>query len=199
MKREFNIPDLSDLKTRSISFLINRIFLRAGPKEYKAYALVVNFIRLVDNAVTEYKLGRKSLLLYGRASLSLGMNHYLDAGSHFEISIDKTHRAIKHLQKLKGLKDPSLQPFRSLIPKQMPILSTSATKQVRDMRDAIQHLYEDIVSGKIIQGQSLMLDPKQEQLELGQFHILYSDLAMWLRNLHELSSDLAKFREKQTQ
>ena len=62
MQLRFNIPDISYLQQRSITFAINRIFVGGGPKDYETYFLLMNFIRLVDFAVREYTYGRRATL-----------------------------------------------------------------------------------------------------------------------------------------
>jgi hypothetical protein len=38
-----------------LTFVLNRVFAGGGPKDPKSYALVMNFIRIVDHFVAEYE------------------------------------------------------------------------------------------------------------------------------------------------
>jgi hypothetical protein len=50
------MPDLSNLSANaSLTFVLNRVFAGGGPKDPKSYALVMNFIRIVDHFVAEYE------------------------------------------------------------------------------------------------------------------------------------------------
>ncbi|GAB4217785.1 MAG: hypothetical protein OHK0012_23630 [Synechococcales cyanobacterium] len=64
------------------------------------------------------------------------------------------------------------------------------------MRNAIQHLEKDIQKGKIIEGQSLALNPTPDSIQLGPLTIKYIELADWITEAYELSGVLAGYRER---
>lgn len=187
---KFEIPELSDLKSQSVLLAVNRFFRGAGPKDWKAWALVLNYVRLVDLAVTEYEIARKAILEFASLNETLLLDRPIQASGHFETSVTATKRAIDHLKALR-----SHQRLRDLLPKGITVLSGNVENKVTTMRGAIQHLEEDIKNGKISPSQAIALSPKEHTIELGRCSIRYLDLADWLRELHSLSVKLTSYWE----
>lgn len=75
------------------------------------------------------------------------------------------------------------------------VVSSSVESRIRGLRDAIEHTDEKIREEKIKQGEFLMLAVKSDCIELEGKKILYSELAEWLKQLHELSEIVATYRE----
>jgi chromatin segregation and condensation protein Rec8/ScpA/Scc1 (kleisin family) len=57
---------------------------------------------------------------------------------------------------------------------------------VRRLRDAVEHLYEDLKQGKVVSGQAQFLKPAKEGLEIESFFVSWLELATLLRRLHAL-------------
>lgn len=197
MKLNYNIPDLSELKPRSTFFLVNYIFRGAGPKHREAYALVMNFVRLVDLAISEYELARKAMLQFKETTESLALGQAIRASGHYEVCVSALKRAIDHLKAIRGHPMVPLVPqsLQDLLPRGINVLSGRVESQVTDLRNAIQHLEKVIKKGEILEGQAIALAVNEDDIELGSNKILHSDLAKWLQELHELSSKVAKYWE----
>jgi len=191
---KFEIPELSDLKSQSVLLAVNRFFRGAGPKDWKAWALVLNYVRLVDLAVTEYEIARKAILEFASSNETLLLDRPIQASGHFETSVTATKRAIDHLKALRSHREVP-QRLKDLIPRGIIVLSGNVETKVTTMRHAIQHLEKDIKNGNISPGQAIALSPKEHNIELGRCSIRYSDLADWLRELHSLSVKLTSYWE----
>jgi len=51
-----DMPDLSRLDGKhSLTLMLNRMFRRGGPAEPRAFALVMNFVRITDKLVGDYE------------------------------------------------------------------------------------------------------------------------------------------------
>lgn len=189
---DYDFPNLSNLQYKSILFSVNRFFRGAGPKECHAYALTMNFIRLVDLAVQEYELGRDCL------QEALNNNEHIGSAiasaGHFEVCLNALKRSINFLKAIRGSQDIPIG-LKSLLPRQSIVLKRNVENQVNRMRNAIEHLERDIKNGEIQNGQALCVYAKKEMLELGCHCIRYEDLAKWLTELNTLSSKLALYSE----
>jgi hypothetical protein len=195
MQSVFNIPDLSDISSRSTSLAMRRIFTSSGPKRREPYALVMNFVRLVDLAVNEYKSGRLAILEFANGNEALRLGSAIRSSAHFEVCIDALKRAINHLKAIRG--NPTVsQNLKDLLPRRIGLISGKVESKVTDMRDAIQHLERDIQKGKIIEGQSLALQPTRDDLQLGSLNLRYVELAEWITEAHTLSGTLIGYHER---
>ena len=196
MQFVFNIPALSHLSSQSISFVMERFLTDSGPQDRKAYALVMNFVRLVDLAVSEYESGRLAILqLANKRNGNLRLGPAIRSTAHFEVCIDALKRAINFLKAIRGNATVP-QALKDLLPRTSSLISGKAEGKVTDMRDAIQHLEERIQKGEIIEGESLALQPTCDDLQLGSRNLRYIELAEWLTEAHTLSSTLRGYREK---
>jgi hypothetical protein len=195
MQLVFNIPDLSHLLSRSTSFAMQRFFTSGGPQGREAYALVMNFVRLVDLAVSEYESGRLAILQFANSNGDFRLSSAIRSSAHFEVSIDALKRAINHLKAIRGNATVS-QALKDFLPRGIRLISGEVEGKVTDIRDAIQHLEERIQKGEIIEGQSFALQPTCDDLQLGSRNLRYIELAEWLTEAHTLSSTLRGYREK---
>lgn len=194
MEIKFNIPDLSELKPFSVTFMMSHFFTGSGPKGRKAFALVMNFIRLVDLAIREYENGRDALCEFATTINGFGLHLTIRASAHFEVCISTLKRSVYLLKRIQ--KHPEVpQSLKDLLPRGSRVLPGQGEHQILDMRNAIQHLEERIITGEIMAGQSLGLMPSEDCIELGGCRILYPDLAEWLRELHIHAIRLSQYRE----
>lgn len=194
MRFDYKFPDLSNLKEVSVLFFAKHFFQGGGPKEYNAYALTMNFIRLVDLSVQEYELGRSSFqeFLNNREGIHIGSA--TASVGHFEVCLSALKRSVNFLKALRGNKNVQ-NGLKNLLPRGSLILRGDAEKQVTRMRHAIEHLEEEIIKGQIQKGQALCVLATEEKLELGCHSIRYTDLAAWLTELHTLSGKLPLYSE----
>ena len=195
MQLVFNIPNRSYLSARLTSFAMGRSFTSSGPKGREAYALVMNFVRLVDLAVSEYESGRLAILEFANSNENLRLGSAIRSSAHFEVCIDALKRAINHLKAMRG--NSNVPPdLKDLLRRDIRLISGKVEGKVTGMRDAIQHLERDIIKGEVTEGQSFALQPTRDDLQLGSFKIGYDELAEWITEAHTLSGKLIGYRER---
>jgi len=189
MKVEPQIPDLANLRNISGWYALRRFFTGAGPREWDQYALVVNFIRLVDLARDEYQNGRARVYDFWNPEKGRALAGMARASGHFESCVSTLQRAIRYLEIIRGY--PSFpKSVKDLVPDSLQVLQDETKRKIRKLRNAIQHLEGEIKRGAVKKGDALFLAPGQERVELGCHYILYSDLAKWISESHECSSKL---------
>ncbi|MFA6054745.1 MAG: hypothetical protein WC769_05150 [Thermodesulfovibrionales bacterium] len=192
---KYELPNLSDLNQLSHIFMYNRFFTGIGPSDYEAYALFMNYVRLVDILLREYENGRKELMNFLAAkNESLSTHLVIIASGHFEMCISTLKRVSTYLKRIRG--HPKVaQALKDLLPRNLSVLDGRSEKLITDMRHAIEHLENRIQKGEITSGQSLCLVTIADGLELGRHKMLFSDLARWLKEVHGCSKIIAQYRE----
>ncbi|MCG2722285.1 MAG: hypothetical protein L6290_09770 [Thermodesulfovibrionales bacterium] len=196
LKIKYNIPNLSNLEKLSPVFMYNRFFTSAGPSDYEAYALTMNFIRLVDLTIQEYENGRNILEKFiSSKSNSLATPWMIVVASgHFEICISSLKRVINYLKSLRG--HPKVpHSLKDMLPRKLKVLTGNVEKRITNIRDAVEHLENRIQKGDITHGQSLCMIPIEDGLELGRHRLSFTDLAVWLTEAHNCALKLIQYRE----
>ena len=180
------MPDLSGLNSKtSLTLLLNRTFAGGGPKDSRSYALVMNFIRVVDVLVTEYESARESLTEFVNTPNNV-ISPLLVATGSFELCITTMVRAINLGRRVR--KDIR-------IARKMAVLSDVVWGRVNDMRNAIEHIDGQIANNTWVPGEPVCLIVKNDRLELIGKEIEYSELAGWITQLQKLSENLAHYKE----
>lgn len=187
------IPSIEHLQPNSSGFTANVVFKGAGPQNSTIYGLVSNLIRLVDRAIAEYEHGRKAIYDYWHSVVEeISLVAGVRSVGYFEGSIDALKRAINHITSIRGNKDVP-QSLKDLLPKNSILLTGSVEHQIREMRNAIQHLEKKLIEGKISPGEPFYLSPEEETLSIGSLSIKYGDLADWLKEAHFLALSLKEY------
>ncbi|OGW40488.1 MAG: hypothetical protein A2Y97_10250 [Nitrospirae bacterium RBG_13_39_12] len=195
MEIKYDIPNLSDLSQLSHVFMYNRFFRGMGPSDYEAYALFMNYVRLVDIVLLEYESGRKKLKDFlAVKNDSLSTHLVVIAAGHFEMCVSTLKRVSTYLKRIRG--HPKVaQALKNFLPRNLSVLDSRSEKLITDMRHAIEHLENRIQKGEITAGQSLCLVPTADALELGRHKMLFSDLSRWLKEVYDCSKVIAQYRE----
>ena len=183
------MPDLSSLNSKtSLTLLLNRVFAGGGPKDPKSYALVMNFIRVVDVLVTEYESARESLAKFVNTPNDVISPLLVVTGS-FELCITTMVRAINLGRRIRrDRRGPTIS-------RKMSALSDAVWERVNGMRNAIEHIDSELANGSWVPGEPVCLLLKNNRLELAGREILYSELAGWITQLQQLSEELAQYKE----
>src|SRR5436309_1771186 len=187
MSLQYNIPDLSALRTFRVSFAAEKIF--SSDRDYETYALLMNLMRLMDLAIREYESGRRVLDEFKTRSGSIMLSPIFLASGHFEECASTLKRLINYVKVIRS--HPKVpEHLKTLLPGKLTVLRGQVEKQITDMRDAIQHLENRIYKGEITPGDAICLEPSQHGLNLGKHKVLYADLAGWLQELHSHAEKL---------
>lgn len=164
----------------------------AGPSDYRASALWRNFVRLVDYAIREYELARQLIEGFSREPASKGLNAPICASGHFETVLTTIVRASKHAGGLEKLLASSQSDADLRLQDEVGQLSVDTDGRIRSMRNAIHHLDERILKGKIPADQNCVLRPGEKGLELGKHSISYDDICCTLKQLYRTAKVLAR-------
>lgn len=192
MEINLQVPSLNELPNISIYYALDRVFMDAGPRKHDEYALIVNFIRLVDLSIIEYQSGRELLFKFWNTHDSIAISAINLAAGHFEACISNVKRSINYLKSIRSYPPLSMQ-VKNFLPRSLHILKSETERKISSLRHTIQHLEKQIQSGCITEGQAIYLKPGQNSLDLCGLSITYVELAFWLTELHECSLKLFEF------
>ena len=148
------------------------------------------YVRLVEKALLEYRSSRAMLI----ASLADGTaDHQFRAQDHFESCVQSLHRAILYLERLRrlGYLRADGRPFIPK-PRNLEVLSEGVKSQVRAMRDAAEHLDNDILDGSLPEGALVGIHLGWDKAALGILQLNYADVARWIEQLHEFAALLSR-------
>jgi hypothetical protein len=183
------MPDLSALDGKLIlNQALNTMFRRAGPSDRLAKALWLNYVRLVDQTLWEYKAARESLQEYVETPNNV-ISPLFRTIAHLEACINTTWRAIRFARRMRRNKNsPRID--------KLPVLSDTVASQIDKLRNAIEHLENKILNGAIAEGEPTTLIAKSDGIELAGIEIFYLELANWIKELHSLAESIIDYREE---
>lgn len=182
------LPDLGYLFDKvSLTYMLNRCFCGGGPKDPISHARIVNFIRIIDAAVEDYRNMRFTLEQY-LSTPNDSISPLFFAINYAEHCIGNLHRAIR-------LADAIRRDQHGPHVHKTELLSSLATKTVREFRDEIQHLDEMLTNGTWNPSDTHSMMLYDDRLQVYGKTILYRDLAQWITKLHSLSEKLAQYQQ----
>ena len=141
----------------------------------RARQIADGYVRLVEKVVLEYQESRTNLVTF----LATGTaDHEYRAQDHFESCVQSLHRAMEYLEQLRrfGYKRSDGTPFIPK-PRELQVLRDSTRTQVRDMRDAVEHLDKDILEGRLSETAKVGIHLGWEKASLGSLTLGYTDVA----------------------
>jgi hypothetical protein len=97
---------------------------------------------------------------------------------------------LEHLRRF-GYKRGDGTPFIPK-PRELEVLRDSIRDQVRDMRDAVEHLDRDILEGRLGETVKVGIHLGWERASLGGLTLGYADVARWITQLHEYAALLSR-------
>ena len=185
------MPSLSDLEPslRGKRFL-GRILGVHGPPSARRLQIADGFVRLVEKTIIEYENTRRELLSFLSAGV---MDNYFRAQDHFETCLQSLHRAILYLDRLRrlGFRHPDGTPFVPR-PRDLEVLNEGIRSRVRQIRDASEHLDEDIITGRIPEDAEVPIHLDWQSAKLADTEICYEEISAWIAQLHHFAVLLSK-------
>jgi hypothetical protein len=178
---EYRMPDLSTLRPlRTLNVV--RIFFAGNPPDVDrvATSLRVTFVRLLDKALIEYEAARGALAEFALVHRLGDWRSLMMAVDHLEDSITATHRALSYAEALRRRKGE-----RPIAAEEMP--RPFLQRQLRDMRNKIEHIDADLLRGRVPENAAIQLFPHEEFVELDHLRLAYGDLAGVIERLHSLA------------
>ncbi|MDX2424767.1 MAG: hypothetical protein QNK15_00780 [Cycloclasticus sp.] len=185
------MPSLDHLETslRSKRELGKLLGVHAQPSG-RAGQLADGYVRLIEKTILEYKEARRSLIAFLTDGTA---DHLHRAQDHFESCIQALHRALNYLDRLRkfGYKLQDGMPFIPR-PRELEVLRETVKKPVRCMRDALEHLDEDILNGVLSEDSPAGPHLGWDTAMLGTHKLSYADVAQWIEQLHKFAALLSR-------
>lgn len=156
----------------------------------RARQIADGYVRLLEKTVLEYKEARTHLIRF----LAQGIFDDLHrAQDHFESCIQSLHRALNYFERLRGFgyKRGDGTPFIPR-PRELEVLRDTVRTPVRVMRDALEHLDNDILDGTLPEDSPVGPHLGWEVATLGAHTLRYTDVARWIEQLHEFAALLSR-------
>ncbi|MFA6051438.1 MAG: hypothetical protein WC762_02500 [Methylobacter sp.] len=179
------MPNLSELNSKLIlNLMVRRIIGKYNLTDPKTYLLVVSYIRLVDKLVDDYQRTRNTQIEFVTTPGNV-VSPLIFATNHCESLLTTMLRVIRFGQRIR--RDPNGPP----IAKRIQALSGEVWMRVNNMRCAIEHLDEQIITNTWSPNEPPQLLLKNDCLTLNGEEIFYSELADWVKQLHAVGIDLS--------
>ena len=208
MRVSIEAPDISGFPNGFLAFWSRLLPFHAGPvsRSYHVYALAGTYVRLIEVALQEYRLGCLRLREFWDTQESFNITAINRSISHFETCVTSMHRAINSYKRLRHKKDP----LSVHLNHEKPAFATDKIAgHLRELRRQIHHLDEHLVKGKIEGGQPFALiadgpernDPANpgntlktlDRLVIGSKELLFTDLVAWLGEMCREAQKIAMF------
>lgn len=213
---KIEIPNLEGQQRNFARFWWKSIWFGSVTDSDVVNSLVITYLRLVDAALIEYELGGAALHRYwdkvalGEQSAEGGRLEAMGRSiSHFENCLVSMHRAILAFRRLRRSKELPEELQRHLSDDRPNFVADRIADQLRKMRDAISHLDNRLIDGRISKGEPVNLLPTGnevphpteenqtiktiDRVALGPHEVTFLDLAEWLQEMVRFATRLFEF------
>jgi hypothetical protein len=213
MHVDFNLPEIPEPGAAISGYWVRYFFVGSPSQNHQVNALASTYMRLVEAAIAEYRLGSTALREVWSDHTSLGLRAMHRSISHFESCVSDMHRAIAAYRRLWS--QPDRDPLSAYLADQKPaFISDKIAFQVRNMRDAVHHLEEKVVKGEVAEGQPIALKPDGQEvphrtepgqtvktfdrLVIGPHELTFSNIATWLSEMATVAAKIAQFDPRES-
>lgn len=193
-----NMPDLSDLQARSsqAAFLIHQLVGAENgfPPAMASYRR--NMVRLADKAVQDFTEVRQGILAQIAEArrppheITKGRQIFMfRATDRLEDCIITVLRLFRYFERVKS--DPTGFPLDRLLRRQLE----SVEESIRDTRNLIEHLGDDVRHDRIQEGQNTApaLDAETKTISLAGVQLRVDALAQAIRRFHEFAHEFVRY------
>ncbi|MFZ2148278.1 MAG: hypothetical protein WAV28_13760 [Sedimentisphaerales bacterium] len=208
------VPEIKEYSIGFPQYWLKALFIGPISLQFQINALATTYIRLVEAALAEYRLGQSKLKEFWDTHDSLNLAAMYRAVSHFESCLSDMHRAINCFTRLRRHRDLP-EGLRLALNEQKPrFIADQISDQLRLIRNDIHHLEELVMDGRLQEGQAIALkpdgpetphptEPNQtiktiDRLVIAQREVKFSDLATWLTEMGRFAEKIASYETKQT-
>lgn len=206
---EFKVPELNDCPKGFHGYWMRIIFIRTFSDNYQVSSLITSYVRLIEAALAEYRMGRENLLAFWNTDGSMNLGAMNRSVSHFENCLSDMHRAIRCFTRLRGYRDLRDE-LRALFRENRPrFVADFVSDQIRSFRNEIHHVEEYLIHGRIQQGQPIALRPDGpevphpteenqtlktiDRLKIGELELIFVELANWLNEMVRIAEKISNF------
>ncbi len=202
------LPEVTEYPKGFPQYWLKSIFARAVSGNYQVNALASTYVRLVEAALREYRLGGEMLRESWGTHDSFNLGAIYRSVSHFETCLSNMYRAINCYRRLR--RHQSRDPLCLALNDKRPAFATaSVADQIHAMRHEIHHLEELLMDGRVQESQPTALlpdgpeaphptEPNQtvksiDRLVIGGRELKFSHLATWLTEMARCADRIAEF------
>lgn len=190
---KLEMPNLNDLELSLRSKRqLGKLLGVHGLPSHRGKLLADWYVRLTEKAIIEYEEARQKLYKFLQEGFA---DDYFRSQDHFETCINSLHRAIEYLERIRGLglKSPDGKPFIPK-PRELEILSEKTRSQIRNFRDACEHIDKDIVKPSFPLDQEIGIHLGWDKAIILDHKIQYKDLAKWIKQTHNFALLLSQVK-----
>ena len=161
-----------------------------GPNTPRGRQIADGFIRLVEKTILEYQSSREELIAFLKDGFA---DDHFRAQDHFESSIQSLHRAISYLDRFRrmGFRQADGASFVPR-PRDLEVLRDDVKAKIRDFRDCVEHLDQDIIAGRIPPHAKIGVHLGWDRASLNGIEIGYADFIRWVSQLHHFAELLSR-------
>lgn len=203
---EFDIPEINEYPEGFPEYWLKILFIKSPSERYQINALTSTYVRLVEAALVEYRLGVTKLKEFWQTHDSFNLGAMHRAISHFETCISNMDRATNCFRRLRRRQDP----LSIYLNSERPAFATDPVfNRFRSIRNEVHHLEEMVMDGRIANGQPFALlpngpevsHPKEEnqiiktidRLVIGSNEVRFREIAEWLSEMASYAQKIADF------
>ena len=196
------MPDLSSLDSHLITRLIPQLLIGEPNLSPKAAQYRRNFIRLIDKSLREYSEARDHLLSEVAESkrtteemIKTGRHLYvIGFTDYMENCINAISRLFRLLDRIRSEKESPE------FPRALRRLLLTKSQSIKDIRNSVEHIDEQIQKDEISAGNPIMLSYNNDGdgIAISNFNIKFQDLASVLTNMHEIALYLLTLKTTST-
>lgn len=210
---EIDIPEVP-VPAEIANYWLNYFFSASPSKNYQVNALASTYMRLVEAAIVEYRMGSAALRDVWSNHTFIGLGAMHRSIAHFENCISDMHRATNAYRRLR--RHRAKDPLSVFLADEKPVFATDGiAQQLRLVRDGIHHLEQMVVEGRIAEGEPIALKPDGpeiphptesgqslktfDHLVIGDRQVAFQCIATWLGEMSAIAARISQFDPKCTQ
>ena len=209
---DIKIPSVEEYANGFPQYWMKRVFINSISINFQINALTTTYVRLVEVALMEYRLGQIKLNEFWANHSSLGLGSMHRGIAHFENCISSMHRAIECYKRLRNHSE--LAKLSAVLNSPKPsFIKARISDQLRNIRNEIHHLEAHVMGGIIQEGQPIALmctgsetiHPTEinqtiktiDRLAIGQYELFFSDIATWLIEMGGYAEKISLYEPNQ--
>jgi hypothetical protein len=206
---KIDLPEISEYAQGFPQFWATTFFAGTVSDNYAVNALAASFVRLVEAALTEYRLAHVRLNEFWNTHTSFNLRAIHQAISHFESCVTNMHRAIRCVIRLRASPDSSEAVRNALGPDKPQFVADRISRLFTNIRDAVHHADEQLLNGTIPPESPFALKPDGpvteipeqpgqtlktiDRLVIGNVELKFADLHRWLLELSRYAQLLSEY------
>ncbi len=208
MHISIKVPEINEYPNGFPQYWVKMYFVGTVSSSFQINSLATTYIRLVEAALVEYRLGQSKLKEFWGTHTSLNIGAMNRAISHFENCLSDMYRAINCFTRLRRHRDQ--EGLCLVLNEEKPrFVANKISNQLRAIRHEIHHLEELVMDGRLQAGNPIALipngpetphptEPNQtvktiDRLIIAQHELLFSSLASWLTEMGHFAEKIATY------